>query len=239
MEAFMETINCPVCMDTMMEMEVFNCGHSFCSNCTNQLFTNQHIYKGCPVCRAEMTSRTKVVGYGEMIKSFMQTTHEITQVVSRMETEYNTLLVDHKALTEQVRDVPINRHDEEYSKLVDEHIVVVAERDHVQEKYDIVARKLKAVTKVKNKMEKDADSIYRLQADHRKLQRAHDDLIKEHLCKCAKYSSLKQQYKDCVEKHNAVLEMHQCILQLTEATTQSLGRINKYKSDEDDCMVVD
>lgn len=226
-------------MDMMVEMEVLNCGHSFCSDCTNQLFINRHTYNGCPVCRAEMTTRTKVIAYSGMVESFMQKMQEMTQVVSRMEMEYNTLLVNHIALTEQVRDVSIDRHKEEYRTLEDEHMVVVAERDHVQEKYDIVSRQLRMVMRANYKMEKDADGIYRLQSDHRKLQRAHDDLIKDHLCKCAKYSSLKQQYKECVKEHKGVLEMHKCILQLTEATTQSSGRMNEYESEEDDCMVVE
>jgi len=56
-----KALECPVCLDTIMDPPVFVCensqGHSVCSTCHNSIKKNDRV---CPVCRSRMTQRRNV-----------------------------------------------------------------------------------------------------------------------------------------------------------------------------------
>jgi len=48
-------MNCPVCCDFLLEPQIFNCGHTFCINCTIKILKNtKSLFSTplCPVCKS-------------------------------------------------------------------------------------------------------------------------------------------------------------------------------------------
>ena len=44
-------VDCPVCMETIVERATLSCGHDFCSGCIAEIRGRRNMLQACPICR--------------------------------------------------------------------------------------------------------------------------------------------------------------------------------------------